>query len=391
MLAIIETHPIQYRAPVYRTLSRQLGIPITVIYGSDFSVVGYQDKEFKTKFAWDTDLLSGYSSLFLSHVKAGGASCFDEVTARGLWQALCKVSPKAILITGYSHKIYQAAFYHAWKLKCPLLLRAETTDHTLVRSTVKTHLRNQVLSWFYKNCYKLLYIGQHSKMHFHRLGCPENKLIFSPYCVDTSAFDPDETARIRYRSNIRQNLGITEANIVLLLSGKLIHKKGPDLLLQAVQELPAEIRNRIVIMFLGDGEVKESLQSQASQLNLTVHFLGFQNQSYLSRYYHAADLLVLPSRYAETWGLVVNEALHHGLPCVVSQGVGCAPDLVQPGVTGNLFETNSIQSLAQAIQHSLILVNRAEIREKCRQKVSGYSVLKASEGIARAYREVALL
>lgn len=65
MLAVIDTHPIQYRAPVYRTLSTEIGIPITVIYGSDFSVVGYQDKEFGAKFAWDTDLLSGLSLIHI--------------------------------------------------------------------------------------------------------------------------------------------------------------------------------------------------------------------------------------------------------------------------------------------------------------------------------------
>ena len=66
---------------------------------------------------------------------------------------------------------------------------------------------------------------------------------------------------------------------------------------------------------------------------------GFQNQTQLSRFYHAADVFVLPSRVGETWGLVVNEALHHGLPCVVSDRVGCAPDLVIPDETGEIFCT----------------------------------------------------
>ena len=51
MLLVIETHPIQYHAPVWKYLNQTLGIPVTVIYGSDFSVVGYQDKEFGTSFA----------------------------------------------------------------------------------------------------------------------------------------------------------------------------------------------------------------------------------------------------------------------------------------------------------------------------------------------------
>ncbi len=45
-LAVIETHPIQYHAPVYRHLQTSLGISVTAIYASDFSVAGYRDHEF---------------------------------------------------------------------------------------------------------------------------------------------------------------------------------------------------------------------------------------------------------------------------------------------------------------------------------------------------------
>ena len=84
MLAVIETHPIQYHAPVYRVLQQQLGVPVTAIYGSDFSVAGYRDAEFGTTFAWDTDLLSGYTPLFLSRVDSGGATSAEAVSTGGL-------------------------------------------------------------------------------------------------------------------------------------------------------------------------------------------------------------------------------------------------------------------------------------------------------------------
>jgi glycosyltransferase involved in cell wall biosynthesis len=232
---------------------------------------------------------------------------------------------------------------------------------------------------------RLLYIGQRSYQHFKRLGCPDEQLVFSPRCVAPSSFQCDEVARIRLRPIVRQSLGITESQTVLLFSGKLSLIKRPDLLLRAIKGLPAEIRRDIVVVCLGSGELKETLQELAqSPPSIRAVFLGFQNQSLLSRYYHAADVLVLPS-HAETWGLVVNEALHHGLLCVLSEGVGCAPDLIDPGVTGDIFETGSAQSLASAIQRVLALIGRPEIRERCRQKVSGYTVAKAAEGLAKAY------
>ena len=70
-LAVIETHPVQYHAPVYRAL-QSLGVPVTAIYGSDFSVAGYSDRGFGAQVAWDTDLLSGYDAIFMGRVAMGG-------------------------------------------------------------------------------------------------------------------------------------------------------------------------------------------------------------------------------------------------------------------------------------------------------------------------------
>ena len=52
-LAVVETHPIQYHAPVYRALQGTFGVPVTVVYGSDFSISGYLDDEFGATFVAD--------------------------------------------------------------------------------------------------------------------------------------------------------------------------------------------------------------------------------------------------------------------------------------------------------------------------------------------------
>jgi glycosyltransferase involved in cell wall biosynthesis len=392
MLAVIETHPVQYHAPVYRALHQQFGIPVTAIYGSDFSVSGYEDREFGTSFAWDTDLLSGYTSVFLSRVSEGGARSFEEVGARRLGETLRKLTPEATLISGYSPRFNQVAFYEAWRQGYPILFRGETTDHAQQRSSIKALLRDGALRWSYKRVAKLLYIGQRSHQHYKRLGCPDEKLIFSPYCVDTSVFQCDESTRTSLRSAVRQDLGIEEAQTVLLFLSKLTRRKGPDLFLRAVKQLPSDTRNSVVVLFVGSGELEADLKRLSNaEPHTKVHFLGFQNQTMLSQYYHASDLLVLPSREGETWGLVVNEALHHGVPCVVSDAVGCGLDLIQPDVTGEVSQTGSLESLASAITRALPMIGRPDVREKCHEKVSGYTVMKAAKGISKAYREIVSL
>jgi glycosyltransferase involved in cell wall biosynthesis len=145
----------------------------------------------------------------------------------------------------------------------------------------------------------------------------------------------------------------------------------------------------MVVLFLGDGHLRESLDRLArTEPSVAVRFVGFQNQTQLSRYYHAADILVLPSRGFEPWGLVVNEALAHGLPCIVSDQVGCAPDLITPGVTGEIFESGSVSSLSWALQRATALVGKSTVRDQCRARVSAYSVEHAAAGIAQAYWNV---
>ena len=388
-LAIVETHPVQYHAPVYRELQKTWGIPVTAIYGSDFSVAGYRDREFGATFAWDTDLLSGYSSIFLDRVADGGAGSDAEVTTHGLREALRRAKPDAVMVLGYNPRFHRQAFFSARRLGCPILFRGETTDHAQSRGALKSWAREKALRWLYQRCAKLLYVGQRSLEHYRRYGCPADKLVFSPYCVDVTPFQYDEAARGRSRAATRSTLGVRGDKKVIVFSGKLSMRKGPDLLLRAIKQLPAETRDRMVVVFLGSGELQQALQALAKQSPaVSVHFLGFQNQTQLSPYYHAADLLALPSVVSETWGLVVNDALHHGLPCLVSTAVGCAPDLVESGVTGEVFATGSEASLADAIVKALPLTESNEVRVKCREKVGGYTIEKAAEGIARAYSAV---
>jgi len=99
-------------------------------------------------------------------------------------------------------------------------------------------------------------------------------------------------------------------------------------------------------------------------------------------------MLILPSLSGETWGLVVNEALYHGLPCVVSDRVGCAPDLIQTGITGEVFMAESPNSLADAIQRCAALLENPNTATACQTLVRRYSVAAAAQGIAQAYAAV---
>jgi len=81
-----------------------------------------------------------------------------------------------------------------------------------------------------------------------------------------------------------------------------------------------------------------------------IHFVGFKNQTEISKYYAMSDIFVLPSDVGETWGLVVNEAMNFRLPVIVSDLVGCGSDLVKHSENGYIFKTGDIEELARYLE-----------------------------------------
>jgi len=99
--------------------------------------------------------------------------------------------------------------------------------------------------------------------------------------------------------------------------------------------------------------------------------------------YAAADVIVLPSDGLETWGLAVNEAMACGLPAVVSDAVGCGPDLVEQGVTGAVFPVAQIALLAAAMEAAISL-DLTAVRQHLAARMQIYSPLGAAKGMMEA-------
>jgi glycosyltransferase involved in cell wall biosynthesis len=115
-----------------------------------------------------------------------------------------------------------------------------------------------------------------------------------------------------------------------------------------------------------------------------VVFAGFMNQGAISRAYVAADVLVMPSTW-ETWGLAANEAMASGVPCVVTEGVACAGDLVVAGESGLVTPVGDVEALAGAISR---LADDADLTtalgDGARRIVARFDLEAAVQGTLRA-------
>jgi glycosyltransferase involved in cell wall biosynthesis len=169
---------------------------------------------------------------------------------------------------------------------------------------------------------------------------------------------------------------------VILFAGKLVPAKQPMELLDAFL---AEPRPDSALVFVGQGELRAALEARATKNpEATVRFLPFANQSQMPARYLLADLFVLPSRgHYETWGLAVNEAMLLGVPCLVSDRVGCQQDLVTEGETGWVFSVDASEGLRPALQRALAALrsDTPGLQARIAQRIAGYSYATAAQAL----------
>lgn len=348
-LAWLATHPIQYQTPLLRALAKSPGIDLTALFFSDFSTRNYVDREFGRVVEWDVPLLEGYRHEFL-HGTGGRASGVSFLHPRlsGLKNWITRENFDVVLVQGWNHYGYVEAAWRAKHAGIKVLMRCEATDHVASSGGVKGRLREILVRSMLNQVDHFLSIGTRNRDFYLARGVAPERIGAMPYCVDNAYFGG--RAGAADIEGLRQELGLAADRPVILYASKLTARKHGDDLLEAYARLPVP---RPYLLFVGDGELRESLARRVEEEGLTdVRFLGFRNQSELPAFYRLADIFVLPS-VNETWGLVVNEAMNAGCAIVVSDQVGSGADLVRNGDNGFVVPVRNVEALARALGAAL--------------------------------------
>jgi glycosyltransferase involved in cell wall biosynthesis len=330
-LVVFDSHPVQYRVPVWRAMEAAAPGAVHVVYASDCSVKGHMDGGFGQMVAWDDPMMEGYTHSILNCEKGKPLSGWGSLTGKGVGTKLDELKPDAVLLTGFNYRYDGVACLAAMRRGIPVWLRCENQDHAMVRNRKKALVRSLIYRGAYRFINKAFYIGKLNKSHYLKHGISEANLFPAHYAtVDRFAsMSREEKQELRQRQ--RTKAGGDEKNFVVGFSGKFISKKNPDLLFQMLDHLDKSLRSRIFLYFLGSGKREVILQKLAadvlSKYGVKAYFAGFVNQSELASHYLAMDLLVLPSRrMGETWGLVANESMQAGCAVTVSSAVGSGAD-----------------------------------------------------------------
>jgi glycosyltransferase involved in cell wall biosynthesis len=386
-LAVITTHPIQYYAPWFRYITANAPAKLKVFYLWNPAATTLHDPGFDRDIAWDVPLLEGYEYEFVPNAsRQPGSGHYGGIDNPGLSGRLNTFAPDAALLIGYRYKSMHRLIFDRAR-PYPLLLRGDS--HRLATNNsrkLSSSPKRWAIAHIFRRFAAFLYVGKANREYLRLHGAPEKKLFFAPHAVDNERFIL--TAERRSQAMAwRKELGISDQSLLVMFAGKFENKKRPLDLLQAF----AQLRQRgVALVFVGAGILEPELRQAASQLE-NVFFAPFQNQSLMPRAYAAADLFVLPSRgNQETWGLSVNEALSATRPVIISDHVGCGPDLVFPYENGLVFEAGNVASLTKALAEALIDRERLlRWGKKGRQIVANYDFAHATQGLNRALEFVA--
>lgn len=388
-LAILNTHPIQYFAPLYEELAKQENIDLTVLYCSKWGVEEYVDPQFKTSFKWDIPLLDGYNYKFLKNIrKTQNVNKFFNLINLEIISELYRNKYDVLWLNGHNNLTNIIAVITAKIFGIKLLMRAETQLNIEI-TPFKKFIRKPVMKLFYKLFNGFLFIGTRNREYYEYLGITDNKLFFVPYTVNNEFFISKVIAAQKRINELKIRFNLNNGNLNILYASKLIRRKNPLDLLKAFQIIKGKFKS-VNLLFVGTGDQESTLKGFINQNNIKdVYFLGFLNQSELPEAFALSDVFVLPS-INETWGLVINEAMCAGLPIITTDVVGAASDLVKEGINGFTYKAGDVNQLADKL---LIILSDERLRksmgDKSKEIISKWSYKECIEGIQTALSKVA--
>ena len=256
---------------------------------------------------------------------------------RAFWSALEQANPDVVAVNGWNDFGSLVAADCCVRRGIPMVVMSESARQDEPRTWWKEMIKRRVVGVYSA----ALVGGQRHVEYLVELGMPRDS-IFTGYDVVDNAYFRRRAEEVRsQKSDVRKQYGLSEN--YFLASARFIEKKNLPTLIRAYaayrQKSEASGNPPWDVVLLGDGPLREALNSQLSTLNLHahVHLPGFKPYDELPVYYALAKAFVHAST-TEQWGLVVNEAVASGLPVIVSERCGCVPELVR----GNGFTFDPI-------------------------------------------------
>jgi glycosyltransferase involved in cell wall biosynthesis len=378
-VAVLTTHPIQYHTPWYQAMAVCPRLDCEVLFCHQATPAEQAKAGFGVAFEWDTPLLEGYRYRVLRNVAAQpSVNSFFGLDTPELREIIAGERYDAVLVSGWHYKSAWQGIRSCWQTGTAVMVRGDSHLYS-PRPPIKTVLKRIPYQYFISRMDACLAVGKWSREYYLAYGARPERVFLVPHAID------NRFAKSRPgldRKALRREWNLREENVVFSFVGKFTLEKRPMDFVRAIEEAARNGFSAEGLM-VGDGPLKPECEQIVKDRRLPIHFTGFLNQSQVTGAYFASDVLVLAG--LETWGLVVNEAMTCGLPCIVSDQVGAGPDLVMSDQTGSVFKLGDVTTLASLMcRYAQDVAKVKPMGDNARQLVAKYSIAAAVDGVVEA-------
>jgi glycosyltransferase involved in cell wall biosynthesis len=384
--------------------------------GQLLSIAAIESSGVDETYAWDVVAGADHFERMTLFDRADAQKLPSAEVASRVGSALDKVHPAVVVVPGWADSAALGALHWCVQHHVPAIVMSESTAWDETRVGWKEWVKRRIVGLGAS----ALVGGTPHKDYMVQLGMPAERVFLGYDAVDNDYFAAKAAELRTPNSELRTRFGLPEK--YFLASARFVEKKNLLRLIEAYAQyralaqrseigdrrsenigekaemlkaesgIPSTINPQLStepwsLVLLGDGPLRETLNSQLSTLNLHDHVLlpGFKQYPDLPAHYGLASAFIHAST-TEQWGLVVNEAMASGLPVLVSNRCGCATDLVKDGVNGFTFDPCNVEQLAQLMfQISAFQPFRlSAFGSASREIISNWGPERFADGLRRA-------
>jgi glycosyltransferase involved in cell wall biosynthesis len=373
---LLNNIPAPYFTPLFEQVAEDSGWDLTVAYNSSWnSSAGWASGAPETSSRHETIILDRQRPRLTSTIGSNNSA------AIALANHVIRNKPDYLICYGYTQAPQALAIEWANVTSTPFAISGDANCYLDTLTGVKRIAKTSWLRHVVRSAAALITIGSANRLFWESYGATPEQLFEARFAVDNDFYAEKVVERRPEAVELRRRLGLNDG-VVFLSVGRLVQRKGIDLMIRAARSMPGEA---IGVVVAGDGEERATLEAIAEGDNRIV-FAGRVSPGELPVYYAMADVLVLAAQ-SEPWGLVINEAMASGLAIIAHRHCGATLDLVGPD-NGVVLEGLSERELAggmQFVASDLDRLSRMKIRSQ--EKIAGWSIAGAARGIVRAVEE----
>jgi glycosyltransferase involved in cell wall biosynthesis len=251
---------------------------------------------------------------------------------------LKRYSPDVIISAEMGARTLLAILFRKLNPRCRLIIWAETAESSERGRGLARYIARKI---FVRNADAFLAVGTSAAKYLERMGAPAARIFKIAYTTDVASFSVNHFTRPPERGHR------------LLFCGQFVERKGLLPFLQVLSRWASDHPGRTVEFALaGDGPLRHELAQFPLPSNVKLEFLGVFQYDDLPKIYASAGVFVLPT-LADTWAVVVNEALVSGLPVLGSVYAQAVEELIQDGYNGWIFKPDDAEDSYRAIDRMM--------------------------------------